>query len=317
MIHQLSREEWAGGKSMSGPLTGTRRVWSEALSPQGAAGWRVLPTSFAFGLFATLVYLVYLYIYPNLTLEIGPHEVAGALLGLLLVLRTNAGYDRWWEARKLWGGIVNQTRNLALIALTHGPADSRWREQFIRWTAAFPWAAMARLRRESSAPELVLLLGEKEAARVHAAEHMVLCVALQIDELLRQACQGDNGMDRFAFLQAQRERTGLVDHLGGCERILSTPLAKVYSIAIRRFILFYLATLPFALLHKFEKEWMVPIITFVIAHPVLVLDQLGVELQQPFATRSINHLPLDAICRNIEKDLMGLLAMSDASLKRR
>jgi putative membrane protein len=301
---------------MSGPLTGTRRLWSEVLSPQGAVSWRVLPTTLVFGLFATLVYLLYLYVFPNLTLEIGPHEIAGALLGLLLVLRTNTGYDRWWEARKLWGGIVNQARNLALIGLTHGPSDGRWREQFIRWTAAFAWAAKARLRRDSAAPELVLLLGEKEAARVHAAEHTALCVALQIDELLRQACRGENGMDRFAFLQAQRERAGLVDHLGGCERILSTPLAKVYSITIRRFILFYLATLPFALLHKFEREWMEPLVTVVIAHPVLVLDQLGVELQQPFDTRSINHLPLDDICRKIEKDLMGLLAMSDASAKR-
>ncbi len=302
---------------MTGSLTGTRRVWSEVLSPQGGASWRVLPASLAFGLFAILVYLFYLYICPDLTIEVSPHEIAGVLLGLLLVLRTNAGYDRWWEARKLWGGIVNQARNLALIGLTHGPADARWRERFIRWTAAFAWAAKARLRGESAAPELVLLLGENEAARVHAAEHMALCVALQIDELLRQACQHENSMDRFAFLQAQRERAGLIDHLGGCERILSTPLAKVYSVTIRRFLLFYLATLPFALLHKFEKEWLVPLVTLVIAHAVLMLDQLGVELQQPFATRSINHLPLDTICRNIEKDLMGLLALSDASAKRR
>jgi putative membrane protein len=301
---------------MAGPLTGTRRVWAEAFTPQGAASRRVLPASLAFGVFATIVYLVYLYFYPHLTLEVGPHEIAGALLGLLLVFRTNAGYDRWWEARKLWGGIVNQARNLALIGLTHGPADERWREQFIRWTAAFAWAAKARLRGESTAPELVILLGEKEAARVHAAEHMALCVALHIDELLRQACQKENGMDGFAYLQAQRERAGLVDHLGGCERIRSTPLAKVYSVTIRRFILFYLATLPFALLHKFEREWMVPLVTLVIAHPVLVIDQLGIELQQPFATGSINHLPLDTICSNLEKDLLSLLDTSSAAAKR-
>ena len=301
---------------MAGPLTGTRRVWSEAFSPQGAASRRVLPASLAFGLFATLVYLVYLYVYPNLTLEVGPHEIAGALLGLLLVFRTNAGYDRWWEARKLWGGIVNQTRNLALIGLAQGPNDESWREQFIRWTAAFAWAAKTHLRGESAAPELILLLGEQEAARVHRAEHMALCVALQIDQLLRQACHKEKGMDGFAYLQAQRERASLVDHLGGCERIRSTPLAKVYSVTIRRFILVYLATLPFALLHKFEKEWMVPLVTLVIAHPVLVIDQLGIELQQPFALGSINHLPLDAICSNLEKNLLSLLESSNTSTKR-
>jgi len=221
-------------------------------------------------------------------------------------MRTNAGYERWWEARKLWGGIVNQARNLALIGLAHGPTEQRWREQFIRWVAAFAWTTKARLRGESAVPELVPLLGEREAARVQAAEHMALCVAFQIDVLLHQACREKDGIDRAALVQAQRERTKLIDHLGGCERILSTPLAKVYSVTIRRFILLYLATLPFALLHKFEKEWIVPLVTFLIAHPVLMLDQLGIELQQPFATRSINHLPLDTICRNLEKNLLAL-----------
>ena len=144
----------------------------------------------------------------------------------MLVVRTNAGYERWWEGRKLWGGIVNQSRNLALIGLAHGPADAHWREQFIRWTAAFAWTAKAGLRGETDVPELAPLLGEKEAAHVQAAEHMPSCVALQIDELLRKACQGENGLDRFAFLQAERERAGLIDHLGGCERIRKYAAGK-------------------------------------------------------------------------------------------
>jgi putative membrane protein len=164
-------------------------------------------------------------------------------------------------------------------------------------------------------PELVPLLGEKEAALVRAAEHMPLYVSLRIEELLRQACQGEGGLDRFAFVQAQRERAVLMDHVGGCERIRSTPLARDISIIIHRFILFYLATLPFALLHKFEAEWMAPVVTVLVAHPVLALDQLGIELQQPFATRSINHLPLDDICRNIEKNLLSLLEIGKASVK--
>ncbi|HTU18266.1 MAG TPA: bestrophin family ion channel [Gemmataceae bacterium] len=283
-----------------------RSVWAEAFSWQPGANRRVLPSTIAFGAFATFIYLLYRYRYPNLILEVGPHEVAGVLLSLLLVFRTNAGYERWWEGRKLWGGIVNQARNLALMGLAHGPADERWREQLIRWTAAFAWTAKARLRGETVVPELVALLGEKETARVQAGEHMPLCVALRIDELLRQACQGENGLDRFAFLQAERERAGLIDHLGGCERIRSTPLASVYSVTIRRFILFYLATLPFALLHKFDVEWLAPVVTVLVAHPVLVLDQLGIELQQPFDRRSLNHLPLEDICRNIEKNLLAL-----------
>jgi putative membrane protein len=106
---------------MSEPLSEPRNVWSEAFSWLGAASLRVLPGTIAFGAFSTFIYLLYLYRFPDLTIEVGPHEVAGVLLGLLLVMRTNAGYERWWEARKLWGGVVNQARNLALIGLAHGP----------------------------------------------------------------------------------------------------------------------------------------------------------------------------------------------------
>jgi putative membrane protein len=288
-------------------MTEPETFWREAFSWQGAATLRILPSTIAFGAFAVLIYLLYLFRYPNLTIEVGPHEVAGVLLSLLLVVRTNAGYERWWEGRKLWGGIVNQTRNLALLALAHGPADERWRAALVRWTVAFAWTAKARLRGETVVPELSPLLGEKEANRVQAMEHMPSWAALRLDELLRDACERADGMDRFAFLQAERERAALIDHLGGCERIRATPLARVYSVTIRRFILIYLATLPFALLHKFETEWLSPLVTVVIAYAVLMLDQLGIELQQPFATHSLNHLPLDAICRTIETNLLALL----------
>ena len=292
---------------MLNPSLEPKSFWVEAFTVRGSVTGRVMPTAIGFGAFATLVYLLYYYHLPILAIEVGPHEIGGALLGMLLVLRSNAGQDRWWEARKLWGGIVNQSRNLALTALAHGPPDERWREQVVRWTAAFAYAAKAKLRGDTQAPELTHLLGEEQAARVRAAEHMPCFVALEIDEMLRQACESD-GMDRMAFLQAERERCALLDHLGGCERILKTPLAVVYSITIRRFILVYLLTLPFALLHKFEMEWLSPLVTFLVAYPVLALDQIGVELQQPFATRSLNHLPLDDICRTIENNLLALLA---------
>jgi putative membrane protein len=289
-----------------------RHFWVEAFSWRGSASARVLPTALVFGLFATLIYLVNARGGVDLAIEVGPHEVAGVLLSLMLVTRTTAGYERWWEARKLWGGIVNQARNLALIALAHGPADHRWREQIVRWIDAFPYAAKARLRGEKDIPEVVALLGEEEAARVRAAEHMPFYVALRIDRLLREAHE-HHGMDHFAFLQAERERCGLIDSLGGCERIQNTPLATVYSITIRRFILLYLATIPFALLHKFQwgGDWLCPVVTFLLAYPVLTMDLLGVELQRPFSTRSLNHLPLNDICHAIEKNLLTLLEQMD------
>ncbi len=289
-----------------------RHFWVEAFSWHGSASARVLPSALVFGLFATLIYFVNANCGVNLAIEVGPHEVAGVLLSLMLVTRTTAGYERWWEARKLWGGIVNRARNLALITLAYGPADRRWREQIIRWIDAFPYVAKARLRGEKDILEVADLLGEEQAARMRAAEHMPSYVALRIASLLREALER-HGMDHFAFLQAERERCGLIEHFGGCERIQNTPLATVYSITIRRFIVLFLTTVPFALLHKFQDggDWLVPVVTLLLAYPVLTLDLLGIELQRPFSTHSLNHLPLNDICHSIEKTLLGLLQEMD------
>jgi putative membrane protein len=68
----------------------------------------------------------------RIALAIAPFEFAGAALGLLLILRANAGYDRWGEARIVWGGIVNQSRNLVIGAMAYGPNNSEWREKIVR-----------------------------------------------------------------------------------------------------------------------------------------------------------------------------------------
>ena len=291
--------------------SGAKRFWIEAFSWRGAVSRRVLPTTLAFSAFATVIYLLNYYLSNyhheeiNLTVEVGPHEVAGALLGLLLVMRTSAGYDRWWDARKLWGGIITESRNLVLTALAHGPSEGSWRESIVHWTIAFAYATKARLRGGREVPELRPLLAEDQVKWVRAAENVPLRIALKISQLLREGCE--IGMDRFAFLQAERERSGLIAHLGGCERIRNTPLATLYSITIRSFIVLFLFSLPFALLHKFEAEWLAPLTTTVVAWAVLSLDQIGVELQQPFSMCSLNHLKLEEFCHTIEKNLLELL----------
>src|SRR3954454_12305781 len=121
-----------------------------------------MPLVLTFGVLATgicsLSWLTESIIGHRLALEEAPYEVAGAALGLLLVFRTNAGYERWWEGRKLWGGIVNQSRSLALTALAHGPDDLDWRSRLVRWTAAFGHVSRRSLRRETDLPELIHLI---------------------------------------------------------------------------------------------------------------------------------------------------------------
>jgi len=181
-----------------------------------------------------------------------------------MVLRTNAGYDRWWEARKLWGGIVNQSRNLVITTLSYGPQNRDWQPKFVRWVAVFPHVACLSLRGEKPSAKVVALVGQEGADHLARADHMPSTVALVLGGLLREACDAYK-MDRFAFVQADRERALLIDHLGGCERILKTPMPLVYSIKIRRFIALFLLTLPFALLHRLENTWLVPLLIMMVA----------------------------------------------------
>lgn len=303
----LDTGRWGRVRKLLRPM---RHFWHEVASLRHSATGRVLPAVLVFTALSYLIYRIDRK-YFDLSIEVGPHEVAGALLGILLVVRCNAGYDRWWEGRRLWGGIVNQSRNLVLAALAYGPAGPAWRQKLVRWTAAFCHAARARLRGQTDVPELVPLLGKVDAEAVLAADHMPNFVALKLGALLREAADRHD-MDRFAFLQADRERALLIDHLGGCERILNTPLPRLYSITIRRFIFLYITSLPFALLHKFAEGWLVPVITLFVAYPILSLDQIGIELQRPFAATSLSHLPLDDICRNLERNLLAMLEADKA-----
>jgi len=97
----------------------------------------------------------------------------------------------------------------------------------------------------------------------------------------------------------------LIDHVGACERILKTPLAKAFSVKIRRFLFFYLIALPFGIFDK--AGIMTPVIETLVAYPLLSLDQIGVELQNPFSTGRVSHLPLNSICDTIQQNLLAAL----------
>jgi putative membrane protein len=290
-----------------------QRFWREAFALHGSVTPRVMPLVLVFGLIAALTCLVsWLIEKPlqmRLALAVAPFEFAGAALAVLLVLRTNSGYERWWEARKLWGGIVNQSRNLVVSAMSYGPGNREWREALVRWTAAFPHVARRNLRGEEPADDVSHLVGSQACQQIACSPHMPSFVAWKLADLLQEAC--DRGeMDRFAFMQIDRERAMLIDHIGGCERILKSPLPLVYSIKIRRFIVLFVLTLPLALIHRLNGDWgnwLVPLITMLVAYPLLSLDQIGIELQNPFSQSNLSHLPLDDICTTIERNLMGML----------
>ena len=281
----------------------TGSFWGEVFALRGSITPVVLPRVAIFGVLAALFYAAHVLLIPD-CFAVAPFEAAGAVLGLLLVMRSNAGYERWWEARKLWGGIANASRNLAIIATTQGPDDAEWRGKIVRWTAVFPHVARASLRGERTVTEVAALIGAEQASHVADSHHMPTYVAMKIGECLREAVER-LGLDRLVAIQIDSERATLIESIGGCERILKTPLPKLNSIKIRRFIFLFLATVPLAEVHK--VGWLTPFITMLVAYPILSLDQSGVELQHPFSTRHLSHLPLDEITRGIETNLLALL----------
>lgn len=279
--------------------------WQDALAWRGAVMAKVLPRTALFGVYAALVELLHRE-YGWAGADPVHLGYAGGFFALLLTLRTSSGYERWWEARRLWGGIVNQSRNLAIGALEYGPRDRVWRRQFVRWAAAFGHAARQTLTGEGDAEALAQVLGEPGTAReLLAARHMPSRVAGRLARLLRQA-RDQGGLDGFDLLVLDRERAALVDHIGGCERILRTALPRVHSIKLRRFIFFYLLGLPLAL--ETSQVWVTPLITTLVAYLLFAIDQIGHELENPFDTGRASHLPLRAICDTIAADLMALLA---------
>ena len=284
--------------------------WREAFALHGSITPKVTPNVLIFGLAAGGIcgasWLVETLFQVRIALAVAPFEFAGAALGVLLILRTNAGYDRWWEARKLWGGIVNQSRNFVIGAMAYGPNDSEWREKIVRWAAVFPHVARLNLRGERPSSEVASLVGPEDARRVATAEHMPSFVAVILGDLLQEARETLK-MDGFAFIQVDRERALLIDHVGACERIAKTPLPRAYSINIRRFIAMFILTLPLLLMDQLDRDWLVPFITMLIAYLLLSLDQIGVELENPFSTSNLSHLPLDDISADIERDVLSML----------
>jgi putative membrane protein len=286
-----------------------KQFWRELLFWKGGPPVAVLWRSLVFTAMAGAVwFLDRLIHHVSLGIEPMPYEAAGVVLGILLVLRTNAGYDRWWEARKLWGSVVNQCRNLAVSALAYGPREASWQGDFVRWTAAFGHVLRHSLRGERELPEATALIGAEAAGQVAAATHMPSFVTGKLAQLLRQALDS-GGLDRACFIELDCQRSLLLDHVGGCERILKTPLPLAYSIQIRQLIFMYLVLLPFVVLPQIG--WMTPLVTLLVAYPILALDEIGSELQYPFSSKSLNHLPLPEICATIESDLTELLAAAN------
>jgi putative membrane protein len=256
-------------------------------------------------IWATIITLLFLYgdhWLDELAIPETAHSLIGTSLGLLLVFRTNASYDRFWEGRKLWGGIVNETRNLGRQAASWLSADHDLASQTIHWTIAYAYATMSRLREAKDFGQMQTQLPVTEASSALSSGHIPLAVLCRITDLIQVARQRDL-IDSHQLQSMDQNVQLLTDYCGACERIRSTPLPFAYAVHLRRALMVYCFTLPFALVDRFGLVT-IPV-TLVVAYVLFGIEEIGVEIEDPFG-EDTNDLPLEKICTTIEENLLEL-----------
>jgi putative membrane protein len=272
------------------------------LASRGSLSPGVPRRVFAFGLIAAAAAIYDRYAHTHLRLPVGLQEAGGAVVALVLAFRVNTAYARFWEGRFLWGGLVNAARSAVRVFVAHAKEDRAVHDAFTKWVVVFAHATRLRVRDEPLAPDIAHLLPQSDVDAAAGAIHSPLYAAQRLSNFLEESI-AQQRIDPIMAGRCERQIAALVDTLGGIERIRLTPTPLGIVILIERFVAGFLATLPFALLGK-AGVW-TPLLTMLISYPVLMIDALGSELDDPFG-HNANDLPLTRICRNIERDLLGV-----------
>jgi putative membrane protein len=230
------------------------------------------------------------------------HTMIGVALGLLLVFRTNASYDRYWEGRKLFGSMVNRTRDLLRQTAAFVASDERG--QIRRLTHAWYIAVVQSLRSETELAPYEALLNERERDALKNVTNRAPVLAAWISaRLTALARAGELSEQRLMLMDANL--TALIDALGACERIRRTPIPFAYAQHIKVFVLFFCFTAPFTMAE--QMHWYTPIAAGLLAFALFGIDEIGVEIEDPFG-RDANDLPLDAIEKTIARSMDETLA---------
>ena len=226
------------------------------------------------------------------------HTTVGFVLSLLLAYRTNTAYDRWWEGRKLWGSLVNNSRNLAikLSAILKEEHDKNYFRFIIPTYASI-------LSKHLSNEEVGQILYENVELKINHQKHKPNQVAQYIFMKINDLYQsGKISGDQLIILNAELQ--SFTDVCGACERIKNTPIPYSYSAFIKKFIFFYVMTLPFGYVFSLGY-YVVPVVVFIF-YVLASLELIAEEIEDPFGSDA-NDLPTKKIASNIKKHVEELL----------
>ena len=257
---------------------------------------RIAPQIIGFAAYASLVVLAAQHFRFGLgEAGLAPFTLFGVTLSIYLGFRNNAAYDRWWEARKLWGQLVFDIRNLARAATGLLPPGSSQLRPLLMEALAFCHLLRGQLRGVSVDDEVAQYLGPDR--------RLIIQYQNRCDAALRSmgrrlaALKAEGFIDPMDYRILDERLSTLAALQAGCERIANTPLPFAYMLLLHRSAYIFCLLLPFGLASPLG--WLTPLFTAVIAYSFFGLDALSEELEDPFGVEA-NDLPLDRMCRVCE-----------------
>jgi len=210
------------------------------------------------------------------------HASLSLILGCLLVFRTNTAYNRWWEARTLWGTLVNTERNLAVKLTTLVDLNEGDRNFLKVSLSQFPHQLMVHLRSPRA-----------------SATHIPINNVRKIYDWMGQE-RKTGKLDAVAVRVIDMELAKLLEVCGACERIARTPFIHSYRVFVRQCIAIFLFSFPWGIAQDFQW-WTVPL-TIIVSYFMLGMEVVAENVEEPFGLDE-DDLDLEGMCKTVEQSM--------------
>ncbi len=247
-----------------------------------------------------------------------PLALYGSAIGIVVGFRNSSAYARWWEARTLWGAIVNESRTLARQVLTTMSPEAAataneqqevaaLRRRLVLYQVAYVHALRQQLRGLDPVGTVAHLISEENLVALVREKNVPLTLQREMGAMLMVA-RRRNWLDQWEWQAIDRSMDALMDAQGGAERIKNTPMPKQFDFLPQLFVMIYCLMLPVGLVESLG--WFTPLGSTVVGFMFLALDKIGRDLEAPF-DGSIHDVPITAIATTIEINLRQLLGETE------
>lgn len=235
-----------------------------------------------------------------------PLSMIGGAISVFLAFRNNSAYDRWWEARALWGSLVNTARTFSRQALTmiddakDGAEDEgSSRRTLVELQIGYVHALRCHLRRQNPFPELEGSLHPDLVRYLRAQRNVPAGILFVMGRMLRKMFN-EGRLDSYRFTAIDRSLTDLCNVQGACERIKNTPMPRQYEFFPRVLVGMFCVLLPFGLVEGMQM--LTPLASTLISFIFVSLETIGGEIESPFEN-TIHDMPMSTLTRSIEVNL--------------